>query len=123
MEGDYGIVSGKEAQLRIVVRAFLTIESLESIEPAIRAFAGSDADLQNIDFRRQKILATSIFRSCSQNSITESAIAWIVAVRMSARQSLLIPFARRIFPNRQMFPECLLNVQMMLDRIGVNSSR
>jgi hypothetical protein len=47
----------------------------------------------------------------------------VVTVGVAARESLFIALAGRGFPDRKVFPEDALNVQMMLDRIGVNDSR
>src|SRR5262245_55687580 len=105
MKSRNGIVAGKKSQLRVVTGSLFLIQSPETIEKTPCPLPRSHADFQDINLRRQEFLAFDLSELLPKLGHGIGNGLDVVAIGLAAGKRLLISFARRGLPNRQVLPE------------------
>lgn len=98
------IVAHVEANQRIKLRAALSIGSLELVEPLRASRTRTDANLQQMHFRRQRIARPKVCQQIQKLFDIIGDRQRIVPIRPASRQRLIVALPRRVFPRPQMPP-------------------
>ena len=98
------VIAQQHAQLRIVAGAPASIQLAEPVQPQAAARAGSHADLEEENLRRQLVLGFQLAQQRPEIADGVGDRLRLMPVRDAARKRLLVAFARRRFPLLQTIP-------------------